>query len=137
MHLNCIRYGSVGRKTKHPRDACSLGWTYWERSHLRLEARAEVRALDAGRRRDHKADDEAVKAKRLREDKDEDHADEEARLLRVGAHAGVAHDADSEARRQRRHADREPGPKVRVARVLRVRLRGVKLAVDDDGGDQA
>ena len=72
----------------------------------------------------------------LREDEDEDHADEEAGLLRVGAHAGVAHDADGEAGGQGAHADGEAGAQVRVARVGRV-VGGVHLAVDDDGGDEA
>mmetsp|Transcript_21584 Transcript_21584/g.59021 ORF Transcript_21584/g.59021 Transcript_21584/m.59021 type:complete len:202 (+) Transcript_21584:130-735(+) len=97
-------------------------------------AQALALALRGGR--DHQPHDEAVQAQRLGKDEDQDHADEEPRLLRVGADAGVAHDADGEAGREGAHADRESSAEVRVARVSRIVCR-IHLAVDDHSRDEA
>jgi hypothetical protein len=60
-----------------------------------------------------------VKPENLGEDEDEDHADEQARLLRGPAHAGVADDADREAGRKTREADGQAGAELDEAREER------------------
>merc|ERR1719197_264388 len=101
-----------------------------------LEGGAEIRALDAGRRGHDQPHNEPVQSEGLREDEDEDHADEESRLLRVRTHARVADNSDCESSREGRHADSKPCPKVRIPRVLRVGVRRVQLAIDDDRSDE-
>jgi hypothetical protein len=60
-----------------------------------------------------------VKPEHLGEDEDEDHADEQARLLRSPAHAGVADDADREASRETREADGQARAELDEAREER------------------
>ena len=66
--------------------------------------------------------DEAVQRQRLGENEDEDHAHKQLGLLRVGADAGVAHNADGHAGAQARQTARQAGSKVRVAVEEVVRL---------------
>ena len=59
--------------------------------------------------------DQAVQRQRLGENQDEDHAHKQLGLLRVGAHAGVAHDADRHPRAQACQPARQARRKVGVA----------------------
>jgi len=80
-------------------------------------------AARVGLGRENEANDEAVEAERLREDEDEDHADVELALLRVGAHARVANDANRNAGREPTQAAGKASRKVGEAgegRVLRL-----------------
>lgn len=58
--------------------------------------------------------DQAVQRQRLGENEDEDHAHKQLGLLRVGAHARVAHDADGHAGAQASQAAGQACRKVRV-----------------------
>lgn len=69
------------------------------------------------------ADDEAVQGERLGENEDKDHAGKQLGLLRVGAHAGVADDANGHASSQAREPARKPRGKVSVPLEERVAYR--------------
>ena len=79
--------------------------------------------------------DEESKGQADTENENENHADKHSRLLHVGAHALVAHDADAVAGRKTRHADREAAGQVHEAAVQAVRLRGRVHVFDDEDGD--
>merc|ERR1711957_246596 len=79
---------------------------------------AQPLAFAFSSRSDHETNDESVQTQSLRENQNQDHANEEARLLCVGTHAGISDDPDG---------------KVSVTRVGRVRVR-LHFAVDDHRG---
>jgi len=80
-------------------------------------------------------DDEPVERERLGEDEDEEHAREELGLLRVGADARVADDADGHARGEAGEAARQAGAEVGVPLEEGVRWRnGVEGRARGGGG---
>ncbi len=68
-------------------------------------------------------DDIPVETEDLTKDQDQDHADEDPRLLHVGAYALVADDADAVARREARHPHRDATAEVHEAAALECQHR--------------
>ena len=106
---------------------------FFQKQEEDLVVGAAARARGRRLLRQDQRHDEPVEPQRLAKDEDQNHAYVEPGLLPDGAHARVAHDADGQARRERRQAAREARGEVRKARKGRVGVEAAGGRVDWEG----